>query len=126
MKVSFDFDGCLGDNKFVQLICKVFQSVGHEVFIITSRDPQMGNQDVWKLAEEFKIPFERVHMTNGSLKVHTFMELGMDLHFDNTFDEVVAINDMFKKSDDMPAILTNFDTEEIGFIYNYINNGQNR
>ena len=41
MKVSFDFDGCLGDNKFVQLICKVFQSVGHEVFIITSRDPKI-------------------------------------------------------------------------------------
>jgi uncharacterized HAD superfamily protein len=126
MKVSFDFDGCLGDNKFVQLICKVFQSVGHEVFIITSRDPQMGNRDVWKLAEEFKIPFENVHMTNGSLKVHTFMILGIDLHFDNSFDEIVAINDMFKKSDDMPAILTNFDTEEMGFIYNYTNNGQNR
>lgn len=126
MKVSFDFDGCLGDNKFVQLICKVFQSVGHEVFIITSRDPKMDNRDVWKLAEKFKIPFVNVHMTNGSLKVHTFMELGMDLHFDNTFDEVVAINDMFKKSDDMPAILTNFDTEEMSFIYNYTNNGQNR
>jgi uncharacterized HAD superfamily protein len=126
MKVSFDFDGCVGDNKFVQLICKVFQSGGHEVFIITSRDPQLDNRDVWKLAEDFKIPFERVHMTNGSLKVHKFMELGMDLHFDNTFDEVVAINDMFKKSDDMPAILTNFDTEEMSFIYNYTNNGQNR
>ena len=126
MKISFDFDGCLGDNKFIQLICKVFQSAGHEVFIITSRDPQMGNRDVWKLAEEFKIPFENVHMTNGSLKVHTFMILGIDLHFDNSFDEIVAINDMFKKSDDMPAILTNFDTEEMGFIYNYTNNGQNR
>jgi uncharacterized HAD superfamily protein len=126
VKISFDFDGCLGDNKFIQLICKVFQSAGHEVFIITSRDPQMGNRDVWKLAEEFKIPFENVHMTNGSLKVHTFMILGIDLHFDNSFDEIVAINDMFKKSDDMPAILTNFDTEEMGFIYNYTNNGQNR
>jgi len=126
MKVSFDFDGCLGDNKFVQLICKVFQSAGHDVFIITSRDPQLDNRDVWKLAEEFKIPFENVHMTNGSLKVHTFMILGIDLHFDNSFDEIVAINDMFKKSDDMPAILTNFDTEEMGFIYNYTNNGQNR
>lgn len=129
MKISFDFDGCLGDNKFVQLICKVFQSSGYDVFIITSRDPQMENRDVWKLAEEFKIPFERVHMTNGSLKVHKFMELGMDLHFDNSFDEVVAINDMFEgnnpmsKSSDMPAILTNFDTEEMSYIYNYINSG---
>ena len=128
MKVSFDFDGCLGDNKFVQLICKVFQSAGHEVFIITSRDPQMVNLDVWKLASEFNIPTENVHMTNGTLKVHKFMELGMDLHFDNSHDEVSAINDMFEgnnpmqKSPDMPAFLTNFDSEEIGYIYNFINN----
>jgi hypothetical protein len=52
----------------------------------------------------------------------------MDLHFDNSFDEIVAINDMFvgnepfRKSDDMPAILTNFDTEEMSYIYNFINN----
>jgi hypothetical protein len=128
MKVSFDFDGCLGDNKFVQLICKVFQSAGHDVFIITSRDPQLDNRDVWKLAQEFNIPFENVHMTNGTLKVHAFMQHGMDLHFDNSFDEIVAINDMFvgnspiSKSDDMPAILTNFDTEEMSYIYNFINN----
>jgi hypothetical protein len=67
-------------------------------------------------------------MTNGTLKVHAFMEHGMDLHFDNSFDEIVAINDMFvgnspiSKSDDMPAILTNFDTEEMSYIYNFINN----
>ena len=130
MKVSFDFDGCLGDNKWVQLICKVFQSAGHEVFIITSRDPQMVNLDVWKLASEFNIPTENVHMTNGTLKVHKFMELGMDLHFDNSHDEVSSINDMFEgnnpmqKSCDMPAFLTNFDSEEMGYIYNYINNGE--
>ncbi len=128
MKVSFDFDGCLGDNKFVQLICKLFKSTGHDVFIITSRDPALTNPDVWKLATEFNIPFENVIMTNGTLKVHAFMEYGMDLHFDNSFDEVVAINDMFvgnepfRKSDDMPAILTNFDTEEMSMIYNFINN----
>ena len=128
MKVSFDFDGCLGDNKFVQLICKVFQSAGHEVFIITSRDAQMENRDLWKLASEFSIPKENIHMTNGTLKVHKFMELGMDLHFDNSFDEVAAINDMFegnqpfKKSCDMPAFLTNFDSEEMGFIHNFVVN----
>jgi hypothetical protein len=128
MKVSFDFDGCLGDNKFVQLICKVFQSAGHDVFIITSRDPQLENRDVWKLAKEFNIPGENVHMTNGTLKVHTFMDLGIDMHFDNSFDEIVAINDLFtgdspiKKSDNLPGILTNFDTEEMSYIYNFINN----
>jgi acid phosphatase class B len=128
MKISFDFDGCLGDNKFVQLICKVFQSAGHDVFILTSRDPQMKNLDVWKLADDFDILKENVIMTNGTMKVHKFLELGIDIHFDNSFDEIVAINDLFtgdspiKKSDNLPGILTNFDTEEMSYIYNFINN----
>jgi hypothetical protein len=52
----------------------------------------------------------------------------LHLFDDNSFDEIVAINDMFvgnspiSKSDDMPAILTNFDTEEMSYIYNFINN----
>lgn len=67
-------------------------------------------------------------MTNGTLKVHAFMKHGMDLHFDNSFDEVVAINDKFigdhpfRKSEHMPAFLTNFDSEEMGYIYNFIDN----
>ncbi len=128
MKVSFDFDGCLGDNKFVQLICKLFQSAGHNVFIITSRDPSQANIDVHKLAQNFNIPSENIIMTNGTLKVHAFMENFIDLHFDNSFDEIVAINDMFignnpmSKSEDLPAFLTTFDSEEMGFIYNFINN----
>lgn len=126
MKVSFDFDGCLGDNKFVQMICKLFISSGQDVFILTSRDPQMANLDVWKLADDFGIPKENVIMTNGTMKVHKFLELGIDIHFDNSFDEIVAINDLFtgdspiRKLENLPGILTNFDSEEMGFIYNFI------
>jgi glyceraldehyde-3-phosphate dehydrogenase/erythrose-4-phosphate dehydrogenase len=43
--------------------------------------------------------------------------------------EVVAINDefidgpnMFQKNESMPAILVNFDTEEMGYIHNFILN----
>jgi hypothetical protein len=120
MKVSFDFDGCLVDNKFVQMICKLFQSSGHDIFIITSRDPKLSNQDLWKLAQDFGISCENIHLTDGTLKFHKFMELGIDLHFDNSFDEVVAINDMFEGSDNLPAILTNFNSEEMSYIYNFV------
>lgn len=120
MKVSFDFDGCLVDNKWIQMICKLFQSSGHDIFIITSRDPKLPNLDLWKLAQDLNISSENIHLTNGSLKVHMFMELGIDLHFDNSFDEVVAINDMFEGSDNLPAILTNFNSEEMGYIYNFV------
>lgn len=126
MKISFDFDGCLADNKFVQLIAKLFRDAGHEIWIITSRDPQMINKDVWELSNEFNIPTERVVMTNGNLKVHKFTELKIDIHFDNSFDEIQAINDSCdmnpnSKNMSMPGILTNFDSEEISCILNIIN-----
>jgi 3-deoxy-D-manno-octulosonate 8-phosphate phosphatase KdsC-like HAD superfamily phosphatase len=129
MKISFDFDGCLDDNFFVQMMCKMFISSGHDVFIITSRDPQLANTDVFKRAEEFGIKIQNIIMTNGTLKVHSFLENEIDLHFDNSYDEVVAINDefvdgtnMFQKNESMPAILVNFDTEEMGYIHNFILN----
>lgn len=126
MKISFDFDGCLADNKFVQIIAKLFRDVGHEVWIITSRDPQMENRDIWLLASEFNIPNERVVMTNGALKVHKFLELKMDIHFDNSFDEILAINEHFENKNltktclDKPGIFVNFDKEELGLAFNSI------
>jgi hypothetical protein len=126
MKISFDFDGCLSDSKFVQLIAKLFRDAGHEIWIITSRDPQMINSDVWDLSKDFDIPNERVIMTNGTLKVHKFKELKIDIHFDNSFDEIQAINDDSdinpnSKNQSMPGILVNFDSEEISCILNIIN-----
>jgi len=127
MKVSFDFDGCLGDNKFVQMMCKMFISSGHDVFIITSRDPQMSNTDVFRVSDVLGIKRENIIMTNGTLKVHSFMQNQIDIHFDNSHDEVVAINDeftkgphIFQKNESMPAILVNFDSEEMGYVHDYI------
>ncbi len=126
LKISFDFDGCLGDNKFVQIIAKLFRDAGNEIWILTSRDPKSENRDVWKLASDFNIPIDRVIMTNGTLKVHKFLEMKFDIHFDNSWDEVVAINDIFenldqfKNCDSMPAIFVNFNSEELGFAFNTI------
>ena len=66
MKVSFDFDGCLGDNKFVQMICKMFISSGQDVYILTSRDNRAMNSDLWKFADEYNIDRKKVFMTNGA------------------------------------------------------------
>jgi len=127
MRVSFDFDGCLGDNRFVQLMCRMFMANGSEVFIITSRDPQMSNTDVFRLSDDLGIKRENIIMTNGTLKVHSFMQNQIDIHFDNSYDEVVAINDeftkgpnIFQKNESMPAILVNFDSEEMGYVHDYV------
>lgn len=125
LKISFDFDNCLSDSKIVQLIAKLFRDADHEIWILTARDSRAMNTDVWKLAKEFDIPAERVVMTNGSLKVYKFIELNLDIHFDNSYEEVVSINDRFIDSDNkfiknesMPAILVNFDSEELHDAFN--------
>ena len=128
MKVSFDFDGCLGDNKFVQMICKMFISSGHDVYILTSRDNRAMNSDLWKFADEYNIDRNKVFMTNGALKVDLFIKNGFDLHFDNSYDEVIAINNRFQetknpliKNESQPAILVNFDSDEASFLINHSN-----
>ena len=100
---------------------------GSEVFIITSRDPQMSNTDVFRLSDDLGIKRENIIMTNGTLKVHSFMQNQIDIHFDNSYDEVVAINDeftkgpnIFQKNESMPAILVNFDSEEMGYVHDYV------
>lgn len=128
MKVSFDFDGCLGDNEFVQMICKMFISSGHDVYILTSRDNRAMNSDLWKFADEYNIDRKKVFMTNGALKVDLFIKNGFDLHFDNSYDEVIAINNRFQetknpliKNESQPAILVNFDSDEASFLINHSN-----
>jgi len=125
-RISFDFDGCLKSNKLIQLICKLFISSGYDVYILTSRNPLLPNIDLFEMSDRFGISRENIIMTNGSLKLDSFMKNRIDIHFDNSFDEVVAINDMFignnpmKKYEDMPAILTNIDSEEIQLINNIL------
>ena len=84
---------------------------------------------IFRLAEIFGIKNENIIMTNGTLKVHSFIQNQIDLHFDNSYDEVFAINDeftkgpnIFQKNESMPAILVNFDSEEMGYVHNFISN----
>jgi len=125
LKISFDFDGCLADNKFVQFIAKLCINANHDVWIITSRDPSQSNIDVWTLMEDFNIPKSNVIMTNGTLKVHSFIKHNFDMHFDNSWDEVIPINNAFdnmpnRKNESMPAFMVNLDSEELGFAINTI------
>lgn len=120
MKVSFDFDDCLEDNKFVQTICKVFLSSNNEVFILTARDSNSKNQDVWKLVDKFKIEKSNVIMTNGDEKLNYILKNKIDFHFDDSADEIIKINQYFKDiNKTQPGILVNFDSEELSFLLNW-------
>ena len=97
-------------------------------YILTSRDNRVMNSDLWKFADEYNIDRKKVFMTNGALKVDLFIKIEFDLHFDNSYDEVIAINNRFQetknpliKNESQPAILVNFDSEEASFLINHSN-----
>lgn len=93
-KVSFDFDGCLGDRGDVQDYCEeLLARPGVEVWIVTSRperpeefftdwnklsdDSKWSNDnDLFPLAERLGIPRERIVFTWWKDKVEWFREHG--------------------------------------------------
>ena len=83
IRVSFDFDGCIGDNRKIQQYAQQLMSRGVEVHITTTRwdrtckfcAPEyyrlyQNNMyfGVLKLAHRLGIPFSNVHFTNYTWK----------------------------------------------------------
>jgi hypothetical protein len=104
MKISFDFDGCLGE-KHIQMLAKLLIAAGADVWCITSRfDDNIydengafqgyrggQNQVVRDVCSNVGIPHHKIIYTNGAFKVNEYAKGSFDLHFDDMFDEVEAI-----------------------------------
>jgi len=95
MKISFDFDGCIGDLGAVQDYCRLLLAEGRfEVYIITRRyraEHPMSSAlneaaPVRALAEALGVDQDRVVFTDREYKVDTLNQLGIDVHLD---DDVV-------------------------------------
>jgi len=96
MKISFDFDCTLGEDK-IQKLANIIKTSNSEndVYVVTSRNAgQSYNQDLWKVAKRLNIPNERVFFTEGAWKWKKINELEMDMHFDDVPEEceLIAIN----------------------------------
>lgn len=102
MKVSFDFDSTLSEEKN-QKIAKKFIDNGDEVWITTSRlSSDHGrakgwpwiirqNEQLFEVAKELGIPEDRIKFTEGEDKwkfLYTF-----DIHFDDDEYEIESINE---------------------------------
>ena len=102
MKVSFDFDSTLSEEKN-QKLAKKFIDDGHEVWITTTRlSSDLGkskgwpwiitqNEALFKIAEEVGIPMDRIKFTEGEDKwksLYTF-----DIHFDDDDVEIDLIQE---------------------------------
>lgn len=98
MKISFDFDSTLAEDR-IQKLAKVFINDGHEVWITTTRPKAVGingevileHRDLYAVAKELNIPEERIQMTGGTDKWR-FLD-GFDIHFDDDKIEVELIEE---------------------------------
>lgn len=111
MKVSFDFDGCL-EHTIIQNILKMFMKGGAEIFVITSRNIENRNDDLFILCETLNIKKENIYFTNNEFKYEKYFELGIDVHYDDLETEVMEINKR-----DGCALLYNFDLEFTRYLY---------
>lgn len=111
--ISFDFDGTLVDEfgghpinsqkDEVQGLVKKYISEGHEVIIITKRygpeNPHLGLKnehiEVYELAK--KLGIERVIFTNREWKFSYIINLGVNMHFENSEGEIQLINQACKE-----------------------------
>lgn len=104
MKVSFDFDGCLGHKTTVQKYAKKLISKGIEVWIVTTRwdrtskwfDKTYYNihkdkswREVHQLSLELCIPIKQIKFTNYQWK-GTYFDLYNDFiwHLDDNIQEI--------------------------------------
>jgi hypothetical protein len=105
MKISFDFDFTLTETH-IQKMAKSLINAGEDVWILTARTDyatydeygekvQSGrlNQILFTIAKNLGIPREKIIFTNAKHKVEKYLEYGFDMHFDDKYWEVQAINE---------------------------------
>lgn len=91
MKISIDFDGTLSTAKGMELARKLIVD-GNELYIITRRRKTF-DEPVYNVAQELKIPRNRVIFTNGEMKWKSILKYGIELHIDNNPDELKLIDE---------------------------------
>ena len=99
MRVSFDVDGVL-DTEGGKRIARRAIDRGDDVFIITARNERL-SAGVYEIANELGIPRLRVYFTNGADKWRIIDRLDIDLHYDNSREQV----DKIEQNTDAQAVL---------------------
>jgi len=96
-KVSFDFDSTLTVD-VVQNLAKRLVKEGHEVWIVTSRfeftdssGNKCNNDDLFEIAFEIGIPFDRIHFCNMDDKYNFLKDKNFLWHLDDDFIELSLI-----------------------------------
>jgi hypothetical protein len=122
MLVTFDFDSTLTTpvkeslpwdsetfwepdadvpNEKVLDILQAFVDEGHRVEIVTTRD-RTNSKEVFDFIHEHSLPVRDVHFTGGDDKRETLLELGSDLHFDDSLHDLNLLEDTDVKTKIVP------------------------
>ena len=107
MKISFDFDGTL-TVEAIKNSAKICIIGGHDVWIVTARTDCNYNTDLYKICDYIGLEHNKVIFTNGDLKITEYEKGNFDLHYDDEWDEVAAINNIGGT-----AVLVNPDFQDI-------------
>ena len=119
LRVSFDFDDCLDDNKHIQTLAHILVCAGIDVFILTARnndsDIRIQNKDLFDRANELGIKRENIIFADIRDKHLLMKEHDIELHFDDNADTVDRINRFFDTplSMNKRAVLVNLDLGDV-------------
>ena len=120
MKISFDFDGCLGDNTSVQSLAKILVDSVCDVWILTSRNnTQRDIEQIYEISQHVGIPEHKIIFCPDSSKLEAIKEHSIKMHFDDDHVEVDIINEYFYEHHKVkPAVLVGFENR---FMYHWFN-----
>lgn len=92
-KVSFDYDGSLDSNLVLQDLCALYLSQEREVYILTSRSPEIyRNTDLFLLAEKIGVKRENILFAFAHSKSELITQHSIDVHYDNDPHVIHEIN----------------------------------
>jgi len=100
MRVSFDVDGVLDTLAGQDIAIRAIEK-DDDVFIITARNEGRASAEVYAIASKLGIPRLRIYFTNGADKWRTVERLDIDLHYDNSREQV----DKIEQNTDAQAVL---------------------
>lgn len=107
MRISFDFDGCLGHNLTIQKLAKILVDAGQDIWILTSRSGKpVFNKDLEEVALRVGIPLDKVIYVGSGSKLAAIIKHNIDMHYDDDHIEIEDINHHFKET--KPGVFVGF------------------
>jgi hypothetical protein len=98
-KVSFDFDDTLSTKRGQDMAVEYIDK-GDELFIVTARNKDGDNADLYDVAMNLGIPEKNIVFTNGADKYPLLQGLGISKHIDNNGEQI----DKIKKNTDIEVV----------------------